>query len=585
MKLRDLTRVAGPAALVSWLAWTAAAGQGDAAGAALFQEEGASEDKGKSDDGADAGADKAEEEEEDRWYAIVGGDVHTGTGAVLRGATVLGKNGKIEEIGYDVFVPEEAEVLDATGFRVYPGLVAVSASSRITRGMFAAEDLQAEEGDGHDHGDEQGQSGLRDPLHPDDRWAGSAATEADASHADDASYEQAEGAAEEGAEEGEAAPKKRQERPEFEDTFDPFSGYLVMALSTGITTLDQSGTAAKLKRGEIDGVAMKEKYLTSFSWSSSGRTGLREKFQRATEYLRELELYEEKKAKDKDLKEPDKKGVDSSVIDVLEGRKLAKFNADERSDLLGIARFAQTYRFRPVIEGCREGWTVAEELGRAGAYAIVTPRDRRPKDERLVREGGSSIENAALLHKHGVQVAIIPSNTGIDLGGITGRDLLHFPVEAGFAVRGGMSDAAALAGITLIPARLLGVDHRVGSLEVGKDMDAIVTDGDVLHYQTFVQWTVVDGKLVYDKQKELLFHHIRPRAEPVLAEEPQVDAAAEEVPAPEEAGDAGEEEHEEEGKEKEEEGDEGSGEGAGAGGDGAYASSAGGGVARPGSVR
>jgi len=231
-----------------------------------------------------------------------------------------------------------------------------------------------------------------------------------------------------------------------------------------------------------------------------------------------------------------KRGVDDNVVAVLTGRKLARFKADERAELVGIARFAQRYGFRPVIEGCREGWTVAEELGRAGAYAIVTPRERRPKEERLVRAGGSSIENAATQHRHGVQVAIIPANTGFDLSGITGRDLLHFPVEAAFAVRGGLSNEAALAGITEVPARILGVDHRVGTLEGGKDLDAIVTDGDVLHYQTFVQWAVVEGELVYDKEEELLFHHIRPRPE---REEPEATeeaaAAAEEEPAEGEA--------------------------------------------------
>ena len=502
---------------------------------------------------------KAEEEEEDEdkehWFAITGGDVYTGTGAVLRGATVLSKDGKIEEIGYDLFVPEDAEVLDASGYRVYPGLVAVQGTTRISRGSFAFEPLSA--GDLHDNSDAGmgNTQGLSDPLHPDDDWESAGETSADADFGLDQSYlDPAEPTAQGAA--------KRGDRPDFEHSFDPFSSYLVMALATGITTVDQSGVAAKLKRGEIDGVAMKEKYLASFSWSSSARKTLREKFERASAYLREMEVYEEKKKKDKELKEPSKSGVDSNVVDVLEGRKLARFSANDSGDLLGIARFAQTYRFRPVIQGCYEGWTVAEELGRAGAYAIVTPRTRRPKDERLLRPGGTSIENAAILHRHGVQVAIIPSNTSIDLGGITGRDLLHFPIEAGFAVRGGMSNEAALAGITIIPARILGVDHRVGTLEAGKDMDAIVTDGDVLHYQTFVQWAVVEGKVVYDKQDELLFHHIRPRPEPPAPEEPVVDEETEGPDHDEDDPEEGSEEEHEEG-EGENEGEEGEGEGEG----------------------
>jgi hypothetical protein len=63
----------------------------------------------------------------------------------------------------------------------------------------------------------------------------------------------------------------------------------------------------------------------------------------------------------------------------------------------------------------------------------------------------------------------------------------------------------------------LGVGHRVGTLEIGKDCDFIVTDGDLLHYQTFVQYTVIDGTKVYDKQDELYFAHIRPRDDSLLA--------------------------------------------------------------------
>jgi hypothetical protein len=400
-----------------------------------------SQDEGEKPAEESAGdADKENEDKPDRWYAIVGGDVYTGTGAILRGATVLSKNGKIEEIGYDLVLPEDTETLNAAGYRVYPGLIAVSGTTRISRGMFGSADYDADPSHVHDNC-----CGVTntDPLHPDDDWEGAL----ERGYAADAPESDAVAAPLDGEELAVQEAAKRGERPDFENSFDPFSGYMVMALSAGITTVDQSGTTAKLKRGEIDGVDMKENYLANFSWNSSGRTSLREKFQRAAEYLREMEVFREKSKKDKELKEPDKRGVDSNVVDVLEGRKLAKFSANDRNDLLGIALFAQQHRFRPVIEGCREGWTVAAELGRAGAYAIVTPRDRRPKDDTLVRPGGTSIENAALLRNHGVQVAIIPANTSFDLSGITGRDLLHFPVEAGFAVRGGMTNEAALEGI------------------------------------------------------------------------------------------------------------------------------------------
>src|SRR6185503_18745681 len=68
----------------------------------------------------------AKESKEEHWLAVVGGEVHTGTGAVLRGATVLAKNGKIEKIGYDLDVPPDAKTIDAKGMLVYPGIVAMS---------------------------------------------------------------------------------------------------------------------------------------------------------------------------------------------------------------------------------------------------------------------------------------------------------------------------------------------------------------------------------------------------------------------------------------------------------------------------
>ncbi|MCA9002816.1 MAG: amidohydrolase family protein, partial [Planctomycetes bacterium] len=110
-------------------------------------------------------------------------------------------------------------------------------------------------------------------------------------------------------------------------------------------------------------------------------------------------------------------------------------------------------------------------------------------------------------------------------------------------VRGGLSEQAAIEALTIVPARLAGVDHRVGTLEVGKDADCVITDGNLLDYATFVQWAVVDGTMVYDKQAEMYYAHIRPRPESELAPVKKVDAGEEiEEAAPEASeGDAGEE--------------------------------------------
>lgn len=451
------------------------------------------------------GEDVDEDDSSAKWLVVVGGDVHTGTGEVLRGATLLAKNGVIKDIGYDLWIPEDAEVIDAHGLRVYPGLIAMNASSRVAEGSspfweeWFPEDIHSLlDGEAQSHVEE-------DEQH---NWdyvdAGELLTDLD---------------------------DRTSAASGLGDSFDPFSYQLVLTLASGITTIGQSKATYKLKRREIEGVVMREKNLQAFSYSLSNPrniAGMRENFAKAAEYLRDYREWEELKKKDDDLTEPSRKGVDTSTLAVLRGEVRARFSANDREDLLGIARLAQEFSFRPVIFGCREGWVVAGELGRAGASAVLTPRDRDERDERVVRAGGSSIENAAILHEHGVQIAVIPSDTSINLGGIAGRDLMHLPIEAAFAIRGGLPELAALQAITVVPARMLGVEHRVGTLAPGKDCDLIVTDGDILHYETFVQYTVVEGKLVYDKQEELFFAHIRPR--PVRAvPEPEVPESVEEV--------------------------------------------------------
>jgi hypothetical protein len=95
--------------------------------------------------------------------------------------------------------------------------------------------------------------------------------------------------------------------------------------------------------------------------------------------------------------------------------------------------------------------------------------------------------------------------------------------------RGGLQQDAALRAITIDAAEMLGIEHRLGSIEVGKDANIIVCDGDLFHYRSFVQWAVVDGKMMYDKQRSSYFAHIRPRAEEVIDETEEVIDETEEV--------------------------------------------------------
>ena len=72
-----------------------------------------------------------------------------------------------------------------------------------------------------------------------------------------------------------------------------------------------------------------------------------------------------------------------------------------------------------------------------------------------------------------------------------------------------MDRREGLATITLYPAQMLGVDDRIGSIEEGKDADLLILDGDPLHYRSLVLQVYVNGKLRYDKDKDLLYPGLR----------------------------------------------------------------------------
>ncbi len=374
---------------------------------------------------------------DDRYFAVTGATVHTVTGPTLEGPTLLCKNGKIIALGHDVVVPEQAETLDARGFHLYPGLVAVQSGGIV---------------------------GAEPP----------------------------------------------------EDNTDVFGLSLTLGLAGGVTTVVSGNTAVKLTYGTLEEHVLKRNLFYSISYGRqnlSERQKLRGTLDRVRQYLRQLEDYELEKTRNPAAKEPDKawiKGDFENALKLLRHETTAVASANTVDQLRDLADLAQQYGFQLVLRGANEGWIVAPELARAGVRAVVTPRTRVDRDEELNRPNGSSIENARILHQHGVPLAILPLGTGISLGGIAGRDLMHLPMEAAFAVRGGLPEDAALRAITIDAARILGVDHRVGSIEEGKDADFAIVDGDILHYMTLVRWTIVNGLIAYDKQKEGLLDHIRP---------------------------------------------------------------------------
>ena len=144
-----------------------------------------------------------------------------------------------------------------------------------------------------------------------------------------------------------------------------------------------------------------------------------------------------------------------------------------------------------VLDNPITAWSLPEEIAATGSMAIINPRARNAPDPTHPDTTGSNIASAAILSRAGVPVAVTPpggrgGGPTLGIGGILGQDLHTLHLDAAYAVRGGMDNRKALRTITLDAARMIGVGDRVGSLEVGKDADLLILDGDPLHYRTFV---------------------------------------------------------------------------------------------------
>jgi hypothetical protein len=300
-----------------------------------------------------------------------------------------------------------------------------------------------------------------------------------------------------------------------EDSTNVFGLNMALALSQGITTAGQGNTIAKLTYGTLEGhlVGTRRTTLRLSLRGATTKARLRADLQKVRDYQRKAREYRaavkrgEKPAKLKPLT-----GKLAGYLKLVNGETWAYVRADSARDLNVVAALAETYGFKIMIEGGAEAWTLAPRLGRLGCRVILTPRSRRyGENERSARPSGWSIENAAILFKSGVSVTITSQSGGIGLWGLAGKDLFTLPLEGAYAIRGGLPRLEALKGLTIHPARFMGVDDQLGSIEVGKDCDLVITRGDILHYRTLPLWTVVNGRVAYDKQKDSLLRHVRPR--------------------------------------------------------------------------
>jgi len=306
------------------------------------------------------------------------------------------------------------------------------------------------------------------------------------------------------------------------DSTDVFGLSGTLARAAGLTSLVSGGTVAKLKNGTVEGMVVATNMFEDIRYSTNQprqRAQVRKGFEDARDFLRRVELYRDPSTRPEGAQQPQERELSRearSALRLLRGQAKAQAFANDAASLVALSELAQQYGFEIVIRGVTEGWTVPERLARAKMSAVIVPRDRTEPDERANRTTGATIENAAILTRHGIEVAVLPPGpyfgpgTGIGLSGLGGRDMLNINMSAAYAARGGLSERDAVRTLTINPARMLGIDHRLGSIEIGKDADLIITDRPLLDYMMLVRYAIIDGEIAYDKYAEGIFGHVRP---------------------------------------------------------------------------
>ena len=210
---------------------------------------------------------------------------------------------------------------------------------------------------------------------------------------------------------------------------------------------------------------------------------VRQKFLKAQDYRRKVA-----DAKGDPAKLPDRDLEMEGLVDVLEGRVIVHHHAHRADDLMTVLRLRDEFGFKVVLHHASEAWKVADALAKAGAACSVIVVDA-PGGK--IEAMDMSLATGAVLEKAGVPCAFHTDDPVTD-----SRLFLR---TAALGVRAGMSREKALEALTLAGARMLDLQARIGSLEVGKDADLVVLSGDPLAVRTKVLETWVEGKKVFDR--------------------------------------------------------------------------------------
>ena len=382
---------------------------------------------------------------------IKNGTIFTMEGKTLEGVSLLIMNGKIKEIGENMVVPLDAEIIDAQGKIIMPGII----DAHCHLGLW--EDAIGFEGaDGNE---------MTNPVTPHLRAIDG------------------------------INPMDRTFREAYE------GGITCVATGPGsANVIGGQFVALKTHGDRIDHMIVKDPVAMKCAFGENPKRVYHEKKQAPStrmataailrETLYKVKEYMEKieEAKVDKTKKPSYDMKLEALIPVMKGEIPFKAHAHRADDIFTAIRIAKEFGVRMTLEHCTEGHLIANHIKEEGLYAVVGPSlgDRSKFELKNL-----TFETAGVLSKKGIKIAIMTDHPVIPLQ--------YLPMCAALAVKAGMDEEEALKAITINAAEILGIEERVGSIKVGKDGDVVIWDGHPFELQSTVAYTIIDGKVVYRK--------------------------------------------------------------------------------------
>src|SRR5690349_2117125 len=266
---------------------------------------------------------------------------------------------------------------------------------------------------------------------------------------------------------------------------------------------------------------------------------IRGAFSEARDYKKTWDEYNKRVAAgEKNLIPPRRDLKLEPLVEVLEGKRYVHSHCYREDEILMLLRVAKVFGFKVrTFQHVLEGYKVADELAAAGIGASTFSDWWAYKVEAY----DAIPYNAALMTRRGVVVSINSDDA---------EEATHLNQEAAKSMKfGGLTHDEALKLVTINPAIQLGIDKRVGSIEVGKDADLVVYDRDPLSAYAVVQKTLVDGRVLFDRDKDISEREPREKEKKALMEK-EKKTAEEKKPGDRKAEGAGQKPGEKKSEEK-----------------------------------